>query len=493
MSSTTTEPPGTVTGHVLVGFTRALTRALDRVEDASCLGMGEGEAAEAVLALSRAQARVAELRLRALGAADAVEVATTDASASTGAWLAHRCRQTRPGAFADVKLATALGGEFEATRAALAAGTVLEEQARVIVRAVQALPSGVGEATRREAEAYLLARAAEFDAAELRVLGGHLFEVLDPEEAERRLGLKLARQERDAARKTFLSLFDNGDGTVSGRFKISALTAAQLTRGLEALMTPRHRAATNAATQNTGKAGRVMHPDRHPLGADDWHHPHPTQPAQPAQPAQSGQCGESGQPGQPDEAERADAAEAERAEAERERWRLLSRPEKLGEAFTAYIGRFPAENLPKLGGLNATVVVTMTLEQLRGELEGTCLLDTGARISAGAALRLACEAAIVPAVLDSRGEPLHLGRKVRLHTPPQRLAMGLRDKGCTAEGCTQPAWLCEGHHQIPWAQGGSTSVKDGVLLCPWHHHRAHDPRYRIEYLTSGKTRFHRRT
>ena len=99
----------------------------------------------------------------------------------------------------------------------------------------------------------------------------------------------------------------------------------------------------------------------------------------------------------------------------------------------------------------------------------------------------------MPAVLNSRGEVLHLGRKVRLFTEAQRLAMGLRDQGCTAEGCTKPAWLAEAHHKIPWSRGGHTDLQDGVLLCPWHHHRAHDPRYTVEYLPTGTTRFHRRT
>jgi len=31
-----------------------------------------------------------------------------------------------------------------------------------------------------------------------------------------------------------------------------------------------------------------------------------------------------------------------------------------------------------------------------------------------------------------------------------------------------------------------------VLLCPWHHHRAHDPLYSHEYLANGDVRFHRR-
>ena len=464
MTSTTTEPPATVTGHVLVRFARAVEDALDRVEGVSCLSMSEGEAADAVLALTRAQARIAELRLRTVAQADARDVARQDASASTGAWLAHRTVQTRGGACADVRLATALAGEFEATRAALASGVILEEQARVIVRAVRALPAGVSEEIRRKGEQHLLERAGEFNAAELARMGRHLFEVLDPEEADRRLGKKLAEEQRAADRKTFLQLHDNGDGTVSGRFKIPVLTATQLTRGLAAILAPRHQRAANAA----GGAGRVMHPDRHPLGADDWQHPRP-----PDQPETSHQA----EPGEPGEAER----------------RLLTRPEKLGRAFVAFIERFPADKLPKLGGLNATVVVTMTLEQLRGELEGACLLDTGEHISAGAAFRLACEAGIVPAVLNTRGEPLYLARKARLFSEPQRLAMGLRDKGCTAESCTRPAWLAEGHHKIPWSQGGHTDTEDGVLLCPWHHHRAHDPHYTVEYLPTGTTRFHRRT
>jgi hypothetical protein len=159
----------------------------------------------------------------------------------------------------------------------------------------------------------------------------------------------------------------------------------------------------------------------------------------------------------------------------------------------AFIERFPADRLPKAGGLNATVVVTMTLEQLRGELQGACLVDTGEYVSAGNARRLLCEAGILPVVLGGDSQVLDVGRESRFHTKPQRIALGIRDGGCTTEGCTRPAWLAEAHHKVPWSEGGGTSLADGVLLCPWHHHRAHDPHYRIEYLPTGKTRFHRRT
>jgi hypothetical protein len=51
-----------------------------------------------------------------------------------------------------------------------------------------------------------------------------------------------------------------------------------------------------------------------------------------------------------------------------------------------------------------------------------------------------------------------------------RNAVILRDKRCRwAGGCNQPAGACEVHHTRHKANGGKTSVKDCVLLCPFHH------------------------
>ena len=58
-------------------------------------------------------------------------------------------------------------------------------------------------------------------------------------------------------------------------------------------------------------------------------------------------------------------------------------------------------------------------------------------ISAGLARRLACEGGVIPAVyahgLGGPSQVLDLGRRRRLHTTPQRIAMTIRDQGCTAE------------------------------------------------------------
>ena len=96
----------------------------------------------------------------------------------------------------------------------------------------------------------------------------------------------------------------------------------------------------------------------------------------------------------------------------------LPTPERLGQAFTELIQRYPAKKLPKAGGLNATVVVLMPLETLMGGLKAAHL-DTGETISPGQARRLACEAGIIPAVLGGNSQVLDLGRGTALpHRSP---------------------------------------------------------------------------
>jgi hypothetical protein len=48
------------------------------------------------------------------------------------------------------------------------------------------------------------------------------------------------------------------------------------------------------------------------------------------------------------------------------------------------------------------------------------------------------------------------------------------------------------HHPTAWSRGGGTD-SDGIMLCPSHHTRAHDPTYTMTRLPTGKYTFHRRT
>lgn len=167
-------------------------------------------------------------------------------------------------------------------------------------------------------------------------------------------------------------------------------------------------------------------------------------------------------------------------------------PERLGRAFVEYIERYPVAHTPEAGGVAARVVVTMDLDTLLGGL-GSAHLDTGAVMSAGQARRIACEAGIIPAVLGGRSEVLDLGRTRRFHSVPQRIALNLRDGGCTAEGCDRPPGACHAHHEIQWSHGGPTSVDKGRLLCARHHGLAHSSGYEMRISPTNKVSFYRRT
>jgi len=138
------------------------------------------------------------------------------------------------------------------------------------------------------------------------------------------------------------------------------------------------------------------------------------------------------------------------------------------------------------------VVVLIDLDVLLGKLEKAGVLDTGERISPAMARRLACEAAIIPVVLDGDSQPLDVGRRRRYYTEHQRVAMHVRDRGCRAEGCDRTTGL-HAHHKTRWVDGGRTDLADGISLCPWHHARAHDTRYHTTHHPGGDVTFHRRT
>jgi hypothetical protein len=166
---------------------------------------------------------------------------------------------------------------------------------------------------------------------------------------------------------------------------------------------------------------------------------------------------------------------------------------KRGQAFCALLEAIDPRRLPAHGGDATTLIVTVSLEDLRREL-GVAEIGPSDKLSAGEVRRLACTATIIPAVLGGKSEVLDLGRTSRLFKPAQRKAMIIRDRECRAEGCTVPASWCEAHHWgTAWARGGRTDLEDGVLLCSWHHHRVHDNGYDASRLPNGDVRFSRRT
>ncbi len=71
-------------------------------------------------------------------------------------------------------------------------------------------------------------------------------------------------------------------------------------------------------------------------------------------------------------------------------------------------------------------------------------------------MRLALLGTVSALTTDDDGRPLHLGRKQRLASPDQWIALTVRDRGCVAPGCTalppgaRPTTSNGALHRFPW-------------------------------------------
>lgn len=92
--------------------------------------------------------------------------------------------------------------------------------------------------------------------------------------------------------------------------------------------------------------------------------------------------------------------------------------------------------------------------------------------------RLTCDGSVVPLFENAQGEPLSVGRKQRTVTTAIRRALESRDGGCTFPGCNHKRFV-DAHHVMHWAEGGSTSVDNLLLLCDRHHRLVHEGRFMI--------------
>jgi hypothetical protein len=90
------------------------------------------------------------------------------------------------------------------------------------------------------------------------------------------------------------------------------------------------------------------------------------------------------------------------------------------------------------------------------------------------ARRVACEAGVVPIVLDGAAVVLDEGRSQRLATPEQRTAIEAMQATCSHPDCTVTIDDCRIHHLHPWVRGGRTDLADLAPVCETHHHLVHE-------------------
>ena len=397
---------------------------------------------------------------------DAHGIARAAGSANASAWLREHSRMSITEAH---KLA-ALGKLLDSRstiRDAVHDGAVTCEQALAIGRALTDIPADAGTAVTDKVEVALVALAHQFEPALLRKLGDRALAHIAPEVAENVLERRLAREEREAARSRSLTLTPDGLGRTRLRGILDTESAAIVNAALKPLMKPipiRAARTSDAGTSDTGQ------PVSGELGSGELGSGQRGSGQPGSGQAASGQAGSggpgSGKRGSADvavgEVDMRSAA-ARRADALVEVCRLALRT---GE-------------LPHNGGQAPQLNITIDVDALRDGVSGG-VLDTGEALSAGALRRLACDAQILPIVLNGASVPIDVGRARRLYIGAARTAILIRDGGCAFPGCDRPPRWTDIHHMISWIDGGPTDQDNGVALCGYHHRFMHRQDDRVD-------------
>ncbi|MEJ7630033.1 MAG: DUF222 domain-containing protein [Nocardioidaceae bacterium] len=393
--------------------------ALSGLVDVPVWSLSENAVQERLSQALVARARVEELTARLLASVVGREIPRLAGASSTRAWLmatrglsiqdaARLVAETRP--HSDDGQARS-----EPTRVAWAAGQVNAEQAVLFAKTVDRLSLDVSQPVVNRLQMELFGHARTLSYVQLQQVCRHAVEVVDPDGADAALASQLESEEERALRQCELRFRRSGDGWTGFNGRLPDAQADMWKKTLDSYASPRHERVVAPSPSDTTK---VIAGD----GDGDGEGP--------------------------------------------------SYPQRLGRAFFELIEHLPTKELPQHGVNPATVMVTMTLDQLKSGL-GEAMLDTGTPMSPGQCRRLACNSWLVPVVLGADSTILDLGLARRLFDRYQRLALAVRDLGCVWPGCERPPAWCEAHHIVAWADGGPTDLANGCLLCPFHHHLVH--------------------
>ncbi|HEX6874572.1 MAG TPA: DUF222 domain-containing protein, partial [Nocardioidaceae bacterium] len=444
--------------HPVVAALATCVEALDGVRDAGVGTLTVREVRVLLLAVVHVVTVAVALQLRLLIAAEAQRVADLTGATGTAAFLAHLTRIDRPDAGGQLRLAKDLHTRYPLLADALAAGTVNLPQLRVCVTALRRLPKALPAAKLADCQRFLIHAAGTLPPRQLKVLGRRLWEVIDPDGAEAKDGKDLQDEEDRARARAWFSSWRNGDGTTGFRGKLPDAQADMLLKLLHAHAAPRRRKNPTIPTSQPDNIRRDT-ADNPGAGAGD-----------------AGADGDGGCGGGCDGSPRDGCLDQESAE-EQHTGKQIPYPVRLGHALIDLVERIPAAAVPDTGGVAATIVITLRDDQLRTGL-GLATLDTGTPITAAQARRLACEAGLIPMVLDGDSQPLDLGREQRLFNKAQRLAVDHRQHHvCGIHGCDRP--ITAHHHPHPWNTGGPTNLANALGLCGYHHHLAHHPAWKL--------------
>jgi hypothetical protein len=240
-----------------------LHACLDRLRSVEPGRLTSDEQARLLLELSRAESRLAGLKLELLAAAERSHTARRAGAASTGQWAAQLVHADGGEAQRQVGLATGLAGHAP-TRRALGEGRISPGHAEVILRADRQFPATVSPEQRTTVERSLLTRAETMSPSSLRRVARRAISAIEPDTSavDAHEDAILRDEEADARARARLTLHDNHDGTVSGHFTVPTLQGHLLRKILETMTAPR-RGRLGASQAQSGPADGVH---------TDWDH-----------------------------------------------------------------------------------------------------------------------------------------------------------------------------------------------------------------------------
>ena len=136
----------------------------------------------------------------------------------------------------------------------------------------------------------------------------------------------------------------------------------------------------------------------------------------------------------------------------------------------------------------AEVSVVIDLHTLRSGLHEHSIVRTGheAELPLETIRRMACEAEIIPVVLNSKGVVIDIGRASRLATRYQRKAIEAMYSHCAIPDCKVPIAQCQPHHIAYWRDEGPTNLNNLVPLCPQHHRNVHEGNWGLRLSASNR-------
>ena len=91
---------------------------------------------------------------------------------------------------------------------------------------------------------------------------------------------------------------------------------------------------------------------------------------------------------------------------------------------------------------------------------------------------MTCDGTLVP-VWETDGQPVNLGRSMRIVPERLRRLVIARDGGCAYPGCLSTGHV-DVHHVEHWTDGGRTDLDNLVALCAFHHDTHHAGAFGIE-------------